>query len=214
MHYEQNQIYHLFNQGNNKQPIFFERDNYLFFLRKMRKHLLPHATLLGYCLMPNHFHWLLIPTTEGLTPSRSIQPNKRLKGKQCGSSNGRHFENAFHLEEYQQKLSQQIGVLLSGYTKAVNKRYNRSGSLFRGKTKAKDGWINDFVTIQGKHSDFFFRPDNDYARICFKYIHNNPVEAGLSTTTIDWEFSSARDYAGVRNGSICNFALARSLALI
>ena len=34
------EYYHIFNRGNNKQPIFFERDNYLYLLRKLR-----HGTL-------------------------------------------------------------------------------------------------------------------------------------------------------------------------
>jgi hypothetical protein len=28
--------YHVYNRGNNRQPIFFERENYLFFLRRVR----------------------------------------------------------------------------------------------------------------------------------------------------------------------------------
>ena len=52
-------IYHIYNRGNNKQVIFFNRENYLFFLRKTKKHLKPHINFLSYCLMPNHFHFLV-----------------------------------------------------------------------------------------------------------------------------------------------------------
>jgi hypothetical protein len=31
--------YHLYNRGNNYQDIFFERENYLYFLRQMCKYL-------------------------------------------------------------------------------------------------------------------------------------------------------------------------------
>ena len=34
------------------------------------------------------------------------------------------------------------------------------------------------------------------------YIHQNPVRAGLSKRLADWEYSSYRDYAGLRNGSL------------
>ncbi len=52
-------LYHIYNQGNNRQKIFFSSENYLFFLKKMRSHLLKHYELLSWCLMPNHFHWMV-----------------------------------------------------------------------------------------------------------------------------------------------------------
>lgn len=57
MKYQINHIYHIFNRGNNRQRLFFKRENYLFFLEKMRKFLQPHCYILSYCLMPNHFHF-------------------------------------------------------------------------------------------------------------------------------------------------------------
>ena len=59
MQFEEGHIYHIYNQGNNRQKIFFERENYLFFLKKMGEHLLPHCNILAWCLMPNHFHLIL-----------------------------------------------------------------------------------------------------------------------------------------------------------
>ena len=44
----------------------------------------------------------------------------------------------------------------------------------------------------------------DYTLICFRYILHNPVRAGLVTHPADWEFSSYRDVAGIRKGSLCN----------
>ncbi|MFQ5639783.1 MAG: transposase [bacterium] len=52
--------YHALNRGNEKQAIFFERENYPFFLRRLKDALQKHSTeLLCYCLMPNHFHLVL-----------------------------------------------------------------------------------------------------------------------------------------------------------
>ena len=56
MKFEAEQIYHLYNRGNNSQKIFFDHENYIFFLQKIRTHLTPVADILAYCLMPNHFH--------------------------------------------------------------------------------------------------------------------------------------------------------------
>jgi len=68
------EYYHIYNRGANRGAIFFERDHYLFFLRlfseklglrdfgnsKSTDHpLTPSVTVLAYCLMPNHYHFLV-----------------------------------------------------------------------------------------------------------------------------------------------------------
>jgi len=35
------EYYHLYNRGNNYQPVFFERESYLYFSRQLREYLLP-----------------------------------------------------------------------------------------------------------------------------------------------------------------------------
>ncbi len=50
--------YHFYNRSNDRRAIFFERDNYLYFLQGMQKYLLPHIDILAYTLMPTHYHIL------------------------------------------------------------------------------------------------------------------------------------------------------------
>ena len=204
MEFQANQIYHVYNQGNNHQNIFFEPANYLFFLVKMRKYLLPYSDILCYCLMPNHFHFLLVPNNHAMELSKSIKP----KSKHLHIN-----KNATTLttKVHQKKLNQAIGLMLSSYTKAINKKYNKSGSLFRSQTKAKNGWIDEFVTVNGKYKKQFFSLDNTYAMECFDYIYHNPVKAKLVKQPTDWIYSSALDYAGLRNGTLCNQKMAREL---
>jgi len=57
-------IYHIYNRGNNRQKIFFSKKNYLFFLRKMRVEIKPYVDIISYCLMPNHFHILISTFNE------------------------------------------------------------------------------------------------------------------------------------------------------
>ncbi|MFB6341095.1 transposase [Saccharicrinis sp. FJH62] len=64
MDFESDQLYHVYNQGNNKQDIFFCKENYLFFLKKIETHISPYADIIAYCLMPNHFH-LMIKVNSG-----------------------------------------------------------------------------------------------------------------------------------------------------
>ncbi|MFQ6115907.1 MAG: transposase [bacterium] len=51
--------YHVYNRGNQRERIFFERENYLYFLRKFRQYFDQTVSLICYCLMPNHFHFLV-----------------------------------------------------------------------------------------------------------------------------------------------------------
>ncbi len=56
---EEGKYYHIYNRGNNKQKIFFDDENYLFFLSKFKKYLIPNIDVFAYCLMPNHFHFFI-----------------------------------------------------------------------------------------------------------------------------------------------------------
>lgn len=101
-----------------------------------------------------------------------------------------------------QLLSKNIGLLLSSYTQAINKQENRKGSLFAHKTKAKK--LNNF-------GDFENIRQMDYSLTCFDYIHQNPVKDMLVKKYVDWEFSSYKDFAGLRNGTLVNKKLAFEL---
>ena len=76
MIFETEHLYHIYNQGNNKQKIFFSRENYLYFLQKINKHIRPHVDVLAWCLMPNHFHLLVYvkdaPATHPMTWSHRM----------------------------------------------------------------------------------------------------------------------------------------------
>ena len=46
--------------------------------------------------------------------------------------------------------------------------------------------------------------DQSYAGICFCYIHQNPLRAGLVSDLADWPWSSFVDYTGLRAGTLCD----------
>ena len=112
MDFANNELYHIYNRGNNKQLIFFKPDNYSYFLLKVRKFMLPSCDILAYCLMPNHFHFLISADSRSVTT--------KLIG-------GRH----------RNVLSEGIRNLLQTYTKAINEQNKSTGSLFQQNTKAK-----------------------------------------------------------------------------
>ena len=52
-------FYHVYNRGNNRETIFKEEKNYFYFLEKFEKYLGDLLDVYAYCLMPNHFHYLV-----------------------------------------------------------------------------------------------------------------------------------------------------------
>ena len=186
MNIEKGYIYHIYNQGNNRQQIFFEHENYIFFLKKLRTTLEPYADVLAWCLMPNHFH-LMVYIKENIIAEQEMPANNTDK------NNPALFNNAF-------------GIMLRAYTRAINNRYKRSGSLFRSKTKAEcvncpSGVTPSFISKNGITQINITVPEKQYPQVCFDYIHANPVKAGLVKNITDWEFSSAPDYYGNRKGT-------------
>lgn len=111
MHFEKDHIYHIYNRSN--ETVFYSKNNYLFFIEKVRKLIYPVCDLLAWCLMPNHFHMMINATEESVEYARE-----------------KHRPNV-------QILSKNIGTLLSSYTQALNKSVGRRGRLFAHNTQAK-----------------------------------------------------------------------------
>lgn len=133
MHILANQLYHIYNQGNNGETIFRERDDYLSFLNHFREKVACHCQVVNYCLMPNHFHFLINATQASANPVM------------LGSVKSTALANGFRM-------------LCGTHAHAFNKKYNRSGSLFRQKTKAK----------------LLEATDADYPFTCFHYLSVRP----------------------------------------
>ena len=58
-------IYHVINRGNMQMQVFDDENDYEYFLALLNKGLKrENIELHAYCLMPNHFHLLLVPQSE------------------------------------------------------------------------------------------------------------------------------------------------------
>jgi len=115
---ELGRYYHIYNRGINSCNLFEEPSNYEHFLRLYEKYVNPIANTFAYCLMPNHFHFLVRIKEE-----KEIILNELPKPVRIKSS-----------EEFNKRLQQPhiyFSHLFNSYTQAFNKRFNRTGGLFQ-----------------------------------------------------------------------------------
>jgi REP element-mobilizing transposase RayT len=112
--------YHIYNRGNNRERIFFESDNYLYFLKKLKEYLVPVADILVYCLMPTHYHIV----------ARVKQPQT---------------SEILEISEVSRAMSTAMMKLSVSYTKAINKRFQRVGVLFQGQFQAKPILTSEYL---------------------------------------------------------------------
>ena len=146
-------IYHIYNRGNNGENLFREERNYAYFLRLYAHHITPVAHTFAYCLVRNHFHLLIrVKTDEEAATYRKLH---RLTTPAGAYNPSRSFSNLFN-----------------AYTKAINRAYNRTGSLFEER----------FHRIPVETDAYFLN-------LVF-YIHYNPQKHGFTANFRDWRWSS------------------------
>lgn len=100
-----NHFYHIYNRGAHKQPLFQEEDNYLFVIRKMKHYCQKlNLTMIAYCLMPNHYHFLVRQDGEfpaGLLPQRIFNSYSKAYNKKYGHD-GTLFTDHYHIKQIEE----------------------------------------------------------------------------------------------------------------
>ncbi len=160
-----NGYYHLFNRGVDKRKIFLRFGYYLRFLKTVRSILNTGSAtprvisnqglalkskihILAYCLMPNHYHFLIKQTQdEGVT-------------------------------EFMHRLN-------TSYTMYFNLNNKRTGRLFEYTFKAKTVSSDELLLHLSR------------------YIHLNPVIAGIVEKPNEWRWSSYQEYFDIESHPIC-----------
>ena len=115
--------YHIYNRANGNEKIFSNRGNYDFFLSRYVDHIHPIAETFCYCLMPNHFHFLLRIRKEEEIQENLKETFSKLK-----------FNKKPEIEKI---MSKRFSNFFSSYTQAFNKQQSRMGSLFMKNFKRK-----------------------------------------------------------------------------
>jgi putative transposase len=95
------EFFHIYNRGNNRENLFREDRNYAYFLRLYGHHILPVADTYAYCLMRNHFHFL-------------VRIREDLDSSDFPAGFSKPFSNFFN-----------------AYARGFNRAYGRTGALFQ-----------------------------------------------------------------------------------
>jgi len=116
-------FYHIYNRGVNGDKVFQGNDNYKFFMSQFLKYLSQVCDLYAYCLMPNHFHFVIkIKSNKELIELfEEKNKNSKIKG----------------LHSIESLASKQLSKFISSYTQAYNKVFDRHGPLFESPFKRK-----------------------------------------------------------------------------
>ena len=179
---ESETFYHIYNRGNNGQNIFFEKRNYALFLQKYAKYVSPVADTYAYCLLGNHFHFLIRTKSE----------------KEITTFKGDRVQNPVSLESGK-IVSLQFSHLFNSYTQTINKTYNRTGSLFERPFRripvTSDAYFSQLVYYihfnPQKHGFVDDFSDWDYSSY-HSHLENKPTKLNRDDV-ISW-FGSKLDY--------------------
>ncbi len=93
------------------------------------------------------------------------------------------MDNHIHLlfKEYEESIAQSLKRIGSSYVYWYNKKHDRCGHLFQDRFKSE--------VVE----------DDKYLLVVLRYIHQNPLKAGLVKAVSDYEWSSYKEYTNPGN---------------
>jgi len=120
-----------------------------------------------------------------------------LEGNICGTNCTYYayclMSNHFHLlvQERDERIGDTMKRIAASYVYYYNRKYHRDGHLFKERFKSEP--VNDMA----------------YFTVLMRYIHQNPVKAGIVRHVSDYQYSSWGEYDGSMEPSlqICNTSI-------
>lgn len=165
---ESGSYYHIYNRGAGSANLFWNENDFRQFLKKYIYYLYPCLQTFAWCLLNNHFHALVrVRTLDEQAKFFNEQRDQFIKGKYHGKLNPANKPL---------NVSRQVSHLMNSYTRYINKKMNRSGTLIEGPLKRKKLTDeNNFLNL-----------------IC--YIHRNPIHHQIHNNYTDYLFTSYLDF--------------------
>jgi putative transposase len=161
---ETDNFFHLYNRGNDGIKIFYNKENYSYFLWKFDEYMTKFVLVYSYCLLTNHFHFLIKVKSEK-------EVLEAVEGK-------KNFQKTIDKAKKEKEdvvsaiVSEQFRRFFMAYSKAINKQTGRHGSLFTKRFKR--------IVVK----------DEDYLKRIVFYIHSNPVHHQISENLENYKWST------------------------
>jgi REP element-mobilizing transposase RayT len=162
---EEGGVYHLYNKAVSDLVLFREEKDYLFFVTKYQKYFNNYFDTFAYCLIPNHFHFMIrVKANEEIKDAVKKENSAAAIKYLNGESSFNHF------------ISDQFRRFFSSFAIKYNNKYHHEGAVFRKRIKkvrvSTDGSIQRLLC----------------------YIHHNPIHHKLTEEYSHWNYSSYNDY--------------------
>ena len=128
------------------------------------------AEVLGFCLMGNHFHFVVrMHTGEGYSDEEIKRRFELYYGDNKGELNK---EQIPYLREKWSNLSEYIKEIKQGFSRFYNKRHHRTGFF----------WSDRFKSVIVDNGDTLIN--------CLAYVDLNPIRAGICERPEDYRWCS------------------------
>ena len=157
--------YHIYNRANGKDKLFLSERNRHHFLNTYSLYLSDFVETHTYCLIPNHFHFLVRVRSESHILKKA-KPNYDKYLKKNNNSETIICD----------LLSEAFRRFFIAYSKAFNKEQNRHGNLFE----------RPFKRILIDNDDYFTQ--------LIYYIHSNPENHKIINSFKNYKWSSYHSF--------------------
>jgi hypothetical protein len=118
--------YHIFNRTNNREVLFREDEDKIFFLKRYKEYLVPYLDTFAYNLLGNHFHFCIrIKSVEAI-----VEAIEKLHYKVQSIPQKELIKTDVDLRTVYKVIERQFSRLFTSYTMKINAKYKRDGNLF------------------------------------------------------------------------------------
>lgn len=157
-------FYHIYNRGAGRSDLFYTKKDYSEFMKKYYYYLFISVETYAYCLLKNHFHFLFrVRTFE--------EQEEIFQFIKANYPEGTFFGDPFDTPKLFH-ASKQFSHLMNSYTKSLNSRRDRTGTLVASTFKRKRV------------------VDENYLSHLICYIHRNPIHHKINKNYSEYRYSS------------------------
>ena len=164
--------FHLYNRGCNRDLIFFKDEHYHLLLGKIKDNYLRFNLRVIAYCLMPNHYHLMLGVPVD-------EPSEGRLNNLSPEKNSflRPSEGSIAISKFMQRI-------FNGYVQAVNFEMQRKGTLFESRYKS------------------IYISKEEYLLQLVRYIHVNPVLAGLCVNPEDWEYSNCQEWLGLRKGAL------------